>query len=46
MTFVTAATAQKMLVLYYSETGTTKAVAEELQSQLGAGCQAGVYRSS
>ena len=46
MTIVTAATAQKILVLYYSETGTTKAVAEELQSQLGAGCQAGVYRSS
>ena len=28
--------AQKKLVLYYSETGTTKAVAEELQKQLGA----------
>ena len=27
---------QKFLVLYYSETGTTKAVAEELQKQLGA----------
>ena len=28
--------AQKKLVLYYSETGTTKTVAEELQRQLGA----------
>ena len=28
--------AQKTLVLYYSETGTTKTVAEELQKQLGA----------
>ena len=28
--------AQKKLVLYYSETGTTKTVAEELQKQLGA----------
>ena len=28
--------AQKMLVLYYSETGTTKTVALELQKQLGA----------
>ena len=28
--------AQKMLVLYYSETGTTKTVAQELQRQLGA----------
>ncbi len=28
--------AQKTLVLYYSQTGATKAVAEELQSQLGA----------
>lgn len=28
--------AKKMLVLYYSQTGATKAVAEELQSQLGA----------
>ena len=40
MTFVNAATAQKILVLYYSETGTTKAVAEELQSQLGADIEA------
>ena len=32
----TAGYAQKMLVLYYSETGTTKTVAEELQKQLGA----------
>lgn len=28
--------APKTLVLYYSQTGATKAVAEELQSQLGA----------
>lgn len=28
--------AQKVLVLYYSQTGTTKSVAEELQKQLGA----------
>lgn len=33
---VTSAMAQKKLVLYYSETGTTKAVAEELQKQVGA----------
>lgn len=35
---VTMATsyAQKQLVLYYSETGTTKTVAQELQKQLGA----------
>ena len=31
---------QKTLVLYYSETGTTKAVAEELQKQLGADIEA------
>ena len=39
MTFIASLTtscAQKTLVLYYSETGTTKAVAEELQKQLGA----------
>ena len=36
MTALTTVSAQKMLVLYYSETGTTKAVAEELQQQLGA----------
>lgn len=40
MAFVTAATAQKILVLYYSETGTTKAVAEQLQQQLGADIEA------
>ena len=40
MAIVTAATAQKILVLYYSETGTTKAVAEELQRQLGADIEA------
>lgn len=34
-TFLTAS-AQKVLVLYYSETGTTKTVAEELQKQLQA----------
>lgn len=36
MAAVTAVSAQKVLVLYYSETGTTKAVAQELQKQLGA----------
>lgn len=36
MTAVTTAWAQKKLVLYYSETSNTKAVAEELQKQLGA----------
>ena len=36
MTFVTSGFAQKNLVLYYSETGTTKTVAEELQKQLHA----------
>ena len=36
MTLAATGFAQKMLVLYYSETGTTKAVAEELQKQLGA----------
>ena len=34
--FVTTGFAQKKLVLYFSETNTTKAVAEELQKQLGA----------
>ena len=34
--FVTTGFAQKKLVLYYSETGSTKTVAEELQKQLGA----------
>lgn len=33
---ITAGYAQKALVLYYSETGSTKTVAEELQKQLGA----------
>ena len=33
MTAMTTVSAQKLLVLYYSETGTTKAVAEELQKQ-------------
>ena len=32
--------AQKTLVLYYSENGTTKTVAEELQKQLGADIEA------
>ena len=32
----TSVLAQKKLVLYYSETGTTKAVAQEIQKQLGA----------
>ena len=34
--FVATSFAQKKLVLYFSETNTTKAVAEELQKQLGA----------
>ena len=38
--FVTTGFAQKKLVLYYSETGTTKAVAEELQKQVGADIEA------
>ena len=33
---VSTISAQKVLVLYYSETGTTKTVAQELQKQLGA----------
>ena len=36
MTAITTGYAQKKLVLYYSETGTTKTVAQELQKQLGA----------
>ena len=36
MALFTACNAQKKLVLYYSETGTTKTVALELQKQLGA----------
>jgi flavodoxin len=36
MASITANYAQKALVLYYSETGSTKTVAEELQKQLGA----------
>ena len=40
MTAMTTASAQKMLVLYYSETGVTKAVAEELQKQTGADMEA------
>jgi flavodoxin len=36
MALFTACNAQKTLVLYYSETGTTKTVAQELQKQLGA----------
>ena len=36
MASMTAGFAQKSLVLYYSETGSTKTVAEELQKQLGA----------
>ena len=38
--FITTGFAQKKLVLYYSETGTTKAVAEELQKQTGADIEA------
>ena len=40
MAAMTTASAQKMLVLYYSETGVTKAVAEELQKQTGADMEA------
>ena len=36
MASFTMSSAQKSLVLYYSETGTTKSVAQELQQQLGA----------
>ena len=35
-TIMTGCTKQKTLVLYYSQTGTTQTVAEELQKQLGA----------
>ena len=35
-TILTSCTKQKTLVLYYSQTGTTQAVSEELQKQLGA----------
>ena len=38
--FITTGFAQKKLVLYYSETGSTKAVAEELQKQVGADIEA------
>ena len=40
VTAITTATAQKALVLYYSEGGTTKTVAEELQKQTGADIEA------
>ena len=40
MTVMTSASAQKALVLYYSETGTTKAVAQEIQAQTGADIEA------
>ena len=40
MTAVMTASAQKMLVLYFSETGSTKAVALELQKQTGADIEA------
>ena len=40
MSFVTMSFAQKKLVLYYSETGSTKAVAEELQKQFQADIEA------
>ena len=36
MAVVTTVSAQKVLVLFYSETGTTKMVAEEIQKQIGA----------
>ena len=40
MAVMTTVSAQKMLVLYYSETGTTKTVAEEIQKQTGADIEA------
>ena len=40
MTAFTTVSAQKLLVLYYSETGTTKTVAQEMQKQLGADIEA------
>ena len=40
MTFVATGFAQKSLVIYYSETGSTKTVAEELQKQLKADIEA------
>lgn len=40
MTVMTTGCAQKELVLYYSETGTTKTVAQELQKQTGADIEA------
>ena len=40
MTCVASAFAQKKLVLFYSENGTTKAVAEEIQKQTGADIEA------
>ena len=36
MAAVATGSAQKVLVLYYSETGTTKTVAQEIQKQIGA----------
>ena len=39
-TAVATSSAQKVLVLYYSETGTTKTVAQEIQKQLGADIEA------
>ena len=38
--FTTGSAQKKMLVLYYSETGTTKTVAQELQKQTGADMEA------
>ena len=40
MTVMTSVSAQKALVLYYSETGTTKTVAQEIQAQTGADIEA------
>ena len=45
VTAITTATAQKALVHYYTEGGTTKTVAEELQKQTGADIEAILRRA-